>query len=379
MLALAAVTVVATVFAVLVVPRTRAPARPGHGWVRHPGTWLLAVTLLIYVNQVLFTVYVVREWHGDVSRIARYLPDGWFALADLGWFADWFGSADWLSWTVLRAQALLELPFVVLAYLTVCRWFGAETYRRAVAVRWAVSASWTVTFCLIEWSFHNPYTVADIVLRIVSGVAVPLLVTRLAEGAVGPAPLVPFVGSLGALGVLVLAGYDSALLYNLGHLSGWLPVAAAAAVVLATMRWWARREGDPGQTIGAVTSSLGWFLVLFGVPALPLRYGLNFGTAAVSLVAGLAVVVAALWLGWPRDLLGRLLLAMVIGALGAAAGYLVTRGFPEAWLLAAAAGFLLAGGATCAATDRPARARIRGTSRLNSTELMPPTHGGGQR
>lgn len=307
---------------------------------------------MVYLNQVLFTVYVTREWGGDVERIARFLPDGWFALADLGWLADRFPAPHLLSWTVLRAQAFLELPFVVLAYLTVCRWFGADVYRRAVHARWAVSASYTVTFCLIEWSLWNPYTVSDIVVRVVSGVVVPLLVTRLAEGADGPPRLVPFVVSLGAVGVLVLAVYDSALLYNLGHLAGWSPAAGCAVAALVAARWWARRPGADGPTVGAVTASLGWFLVLFLVPALPLRYGLNFGAAVVSLVAGVLIVLAALWLGWPRDLIGRLVLAAGVGVVGAVLGYLLAQGFPEAGLLAAAAGFLLAGGATCAAADR---------------------------
>jgi hypothetical protein len=350
---LTAVIVVTTAFAVLVVPRVRAGVRPGSGWRRHPGTWLLAVTVLIYVNQVLFTVYVTREWHGDVSRIARHLPDGWFALADLGWLTDRFGSAGWLSWTVLRAQALLELPFVTLAYLTVCRWFSAEVYRRAVAVRWAMSVSWTVTFIVIEWSLYNPYTVSDTVMRVVSGVLVPLLVPRLGSGKAGPPRLVPFAGSVAALGILVLAVYDSALLYNLAFVDDWLPTAAVAAVALAALRRWSRRTAaDPGPTVAAATTSLGWFLTLFMVPALPLRYGLNFGTAVVSLLAGAVLVAAALWLGWPRALLGWLLLTVSAGALGAATGYLLAHGFPEARLLAAAAGFVIAGGVVCAATDR---------------------------
>jgi hypothetical protein len=349
---LTAMITIGTAFSLLVLPRARVPDRPGRGWVRHPGTWLAVVTLLIYLNQVLFTVYVRRVWHGDVSRIARFLPDGWFALADLGWLADRFPAPELLSWTVLRAQALLELPFVLLAYLVVCRWFGAGVYRRAVYARWAVSASYTVTFCLIEWSLHNPYTVGDIVLRVVSGLVTPVLVARLAEGAAGPPRPVPFVASLAALGCLVLVVYDSALLYNLGHVAGWLPAAGASVVVLAVARHRARREVVPGPAMTAVLSSLGWFLVLFLVPALPLRYGLNFGTPVVSLLAGAVIVVSALRLGWPRELLGLLLLAEVCGAAGAALGYLVAQGFPETRLLAAAAGFLCAGGAACAAADR---------------------------
>ncbi len=36
---------------------------------------------LIYLNQVLFTVYVLREHDRDPSFIARHVPDGWFTLA----------------------------------------------------------------------------------------------------------------------------------------------------------------------------------------------------------------------------------------------------------------------------------------------------------
>ncbi|MFE4752578.1 hypothetical protein ACFRIB_20265 [Streptomyces mirabilis] len=36
---------------------------------------------LIYVNQALFTVYVLRVHDGDVSFIAPYMPAGWFDLA----------------------------------------------------------------------------------------------------------------------------------------------------------------------------------------------------------------------------------------------------------------------------------------------------------
>lgn len=347
---LAAVIVLAAAYSVVVLPRADAPPRPGRGWARHPGFWLAVVTGLIYLNQVLFTVYVQRVWHGDVSPVARFLPDGWFDLADLGWLADRFPAPEWLSWTVLRSQALLELPFVLLAYLLVCRWFGADAYRRAVHARWAVSTSYTVTFCLIEWSLYNPYTVGDIVLRVVAGVVAPVLVTRLAEGAAGPPAA--FVASAVAVGVLVLVVYDSALLYNLGHLGGWLPVAGAAGAVLAVARWWARRPVVVGPTTAAVVASLGWFLVLFLVPALPLRYGLNFGVPVVSLLAGVLVVAVALWLGWVRALTGRLLLVAVGGVVGAVLGYLVARGFPEARLLAAAGGFLAVGGLVGVTLDR---------------------------
>src|SRR4051794_2320760 len=51
------------------------------GWSGGPGSALALVTCLIFVNQLLFTVYVIRTHHGDASFIARYLPEGWFDLA----------------------------------------------------------------------------------------------------------------------------------------------------------------------------------------------------------------------------------------------------------------------------------------------------------
>jgi hypothetical protein len=90
---------------------------------------LAAVITAIYINQVLFTVYVLRVRHGDPSFIARYLPIGWFALARghaIEALARQFPDPGLLAPTVLRVQAFLELPFVVFAYLTVCRWFSAS-------------------------------------------------------------------------------------------------------------------------------------------------------------------------------------------------------------------------------------------------------------
>jgi hypothetical protein len=162
------VVVVAATVAGIALPSSAPASRSVGGCRRHPGTWLSVVIALLLLNQVLFTIYVEHEWNGDVSRIARHLPDGWFSLADLGALADHFPAPHLLAWTVLRAQAGLELPFVLLAYLTVCRWYDPETFRRAVGARWAASAACTVTFCLIEWGFCNPYTVDDLLVRAAS-------------------------------------------------------------------------------------------------------------------------------------------------------------------------------------------------------------------
>lgn len=153
----------------------------------------------------------------------------------------------------------------------------------------------------------------------------------------------------------MLAVYDTVTLYNLGHTVSWLPTVGIALAVLAVARWWARRPARHGPTMASVTRSLEWFLVLFLVPALPLRYGFNFGTAVVSMLAGAVIVAAAVWRGWDRRLLGRLAVAAAAGVVGATTGYLLARGYPEARLLAAAAGFLLAGAAVCTVLDRMPR------------------------
>lgn len=282
---------------------------PGAGAARDsaaaPGTWLLVVTAAIYLNQVLCPVYLLRVWHGDPTAIARFLPDGWFALAVddpvLRWLAERWPRPELLSWSLLRVPALLELPFVVLAYLTVCRWCGAEVFRR-VAV-WPLAIAHTATFCLVEWSLFNPFTVQDIALCVASALLTPWWVARLSAGdrrRPGSATdLVAFTVSTAALGALVLVVYDTALLHNLGHLGSALPVAAVAAAVLVVARLVARRGpvAHAGPGITAVSASLGWFLVFFAAPSLPIRCGMSFGAPVLSAVAGLVVVAAGCWTG----------------------------------------------------------------------------------
>jgi hypothetical protein len=349
--ALSVVVVSATVVG-LALPSRTPPSRSAGGLWSHPGTWLSIVTALLLLNQVLFTIYVEREWNGDASRIAHHLPDGWFALADLDILADRFPAPHLLGWTVLRAQAGLELPFVLLAYLTVCRWFGREAFRRAVGARWAASAAWTVSFCLIEWRFCNPYTVDDLLVRAAAAVLVPPLLGSLAEGPPGPTRVTAWIVSTGALGCLVLAVYDAALLYNLGHLAHWLPMVVAAGVTIAVARRWARTPVYRGPTAAAATRCLGWFLTAFLVPSLPVRYGLAFGAATVSVLAGGLVVAVALWRGSDRRVARGLTLAVGAAALAGGLGLAVVPDrLAEGRLLAAGVAAVLAGGATCLVID----------------------------
>jgi hypothetical protein len=194
--------VVATAVGVWWPPRARGTARGSGG---HPGWWLLVVTGAIYLNQVLFTVYVRRVHHGDPAFIARYLPAGWFDLADLGPLPDLFPAPELLGPTVLRVQAFLELPFVLLAYLTVCRWLGSEVHRRAVRMVWPAALAYTAVFVLVELALPNPYTVDDVIIRVLSASVTGLVLSRWpgppAAGRVDtPGRMLAFLAAAGAMG-----------------------------------------------------------------------------------------------------------------------------------------------------------------------------------
>ncbi|MCP2339947.1 hypothetical protein [Actinomadura rupiterrae] len=344
----------------------------------HPAAGLVLVAGLVYANQVLFTVYVLREHGGSTSFIAPYLPTGWFDLADgptMRSFAAHFPEPSVLGPSVLRVQAFLELPFVLLAYATVLRWLSVRWYRRLLdgLPLWAASAVYTTVFCLVEWDFHNPYTAADIAIRVASAAVTPLWIgwtTRRdiqAERRLGVAGLLAFGVSTWALGHLVLTVYDTALLYNLGHLPGRLPSALVALAVLVCARVGAARygeRGDPGLAVRTVTAGLTWGLVLFFIPALPIRYGVNFGLALLSAAGGLAVCGAAVVLTLRETLRGQergrvvlwcgqlALAAGVGGAAGYAALRAATDAYYEAGLLRSAAVAFLVAVLVCAGTDQ---------------------------
>ncbi|WP_433477681.1 hypothetical protein ACQPZP_11870 [Spirillospora sp. CA-142024] len=370
-----------TAVSLAIAPRLmrRAPdSSPGstRAWAR-PEVFLGLVVGLVYLNQVLFTVYVLRVHDGDASFIAKYLPEGWFALADgsaMRAMANHFPMPELLAPSVLRVQAFLELPVVLLAYVTVLRWLARDLYRRLVSswLVWTASVSYTFVFCTVEWDLHNPYTVDDIVIRAISAVVTPLLLRWLARQE-GPAPdrlsftqMLLFAVSVWALGQLVLTVYDTALLYNLGHLSGRLPGAIVAACALVGARWFSARlsPGEAGVALSSVAGGLRWALLLFFVPALAVRYGVNFGTPLIAVAAGSFVCLVAVVCGL-RDALAGLepmriglwaVQATVAFLAGAVTGYaavsLVTDTYYEAGLLRGAATCFAVVITVCALTDR---------------------------
>lgn len=341
-------------------------------WRRSPAAGLAAVITLIYVNQLLFTIYVLREHDGDPSFIAQHLPEGWFTLARgpvLELLAQHFPAPELLAPSVLRVNAFLELPFVVFSYLTACRWFSPERYAKSLVLVWPMSVSYTATFCLIEWRLYNEYTVDDIVIRTFAAVVVPLWVARISRtGSPGRTDNLPgmlvFAASTAGLGLLVLVVYDTALLYNLGHLDTQVPIATVGLVMLVAARWAAPRIPDwpPGRGIDAMARSSGWLLVLAAVPALPIRYGLNFGARYLSVAGALVLFGAAAGLGI-RDVFGqrpgqpaRLLLQMtvaaIVGLCGAASSLPLNTEHTEARLLIAGAAGFLGTISVCAYLDR---------------------------
>ncbi|MGH3658967.1 MAG: hypothetical protein ACRDUA_20115, partial [Micromonosporaceae bacterium] len=316
-------------------------ARAGRWVSRSPMTGLVVVIGLIYLNQVLVTVYVVREHNGDPSFIAQRVPDGWFSLAHrsvLELLARHFPVPELLAPSVLRVNAFLELPFVLLSYLVVCGWFSPWTYERAVALVWPMSVSYTATFCMIEWHLYNQYTSQDIAVRIVAAVVVPWWITRLCPArSRRPTESVPgllvFLASALGLGVMVLVVYDTALLYNLGHVDTQLPFAALAIVVLATARTIAPRVSThpSGPGMRSIACTTAWLLVLTAVPALPIRYGLGFGAPYVAVA-------------------GAVVLFTVAAVRGARATFARTPGRPGRWLVHMTA-VAIAGVCAAAAVD----------------------------
>jgi hypothetical protein len=386
---------VSTVFALVcggrLLGRGAPPAGAGERRCVSPLVALAGVTGLVYLNQVLFTVYVLRVHGGDASFIARFLPVGWFDLATgnpvLRSLAAHFPAPALLAPSVLRVQAFLELPFVLLAFMTVLRWLDADLYRRvarSVLVPLA-SVSYTVVFCLAEWDLRNPYTVDDLVIRAVSAVVTPVFIAWLArrdtsrtQAVASVSALLAFISSLGALGVLVLVVYDTALLYNLGRVAERLPIALAAVGALLLARVVAARLAEPavpGVLVPFVRRLLGHWLVLFFVPALAVRYGVMFGTPLLAAVASLLLVAAAVFHatretlaaagargeGATRGRRARLVGTLAAGLGGAAlaggvAAYVISRLTPasyyEATLLPCAAVFLVTAIVACGVLDR---------------------------
>ncbi|WP_030061228.1 MULTISPECIES: hypothetical protein [Streptomyces] len=367
--------VVSAAASLALVPRVlRAGPRPGRGGRSRggrlgPEAALAAAVALVHLNQVLVAVYVNRVHGGDASFVARYLPPGWFDVPRLDSLAARFPAPELLAPSVLRVQAFLELPLVLLAFVSVVRRLDRALYVRLARSPLVplAAVSYTVAFCAIEWALRNPYTVDDLVLRVLSAVAAPPLISCLAarEPTTPSAPRRnPFLFALDlwAYGQLMLVLYDTALLYNLARLGDHLLAAAAALAVLVTTRLVDRSADRPadrstappaGPYVTTLTATIGRALALFLVPALSIRYAQTFASPRLAALAGLVVIGAAA----RRDVLRLLLPALAGAAVGYAVAVLAPGPYYEATLLRSATGALLATTALCALLDT-SRARL---------------------
>jgi hypothetical protein len=216
------------------------------------------------------------------------------------------GDARWLAPTVLRVQAFLELPFTLFAYLAVARMLGRDLHLRLVRAPLLLlaSASFSITFSLVELALPNPYTHDDLVLRALSAIVTPVWVA-LASRAEGPCErearpsgalgLLAFLGGAGAIAYVVLACYDALLLYNLGHLPSYagglaVAIAIAAGASFAAPRIDRMLARPRSRAMESVAAALATFTTLFFVPSLALRY---WGGHPSAVLAGCALVGAS--------------------------------------------------------------------------------------
>ncbi|MFJ9949916.1 hypothetical protein [Kitasatospora sp. NPDC091207] len=356
-----ATVVVSAGAALALTPRAlRREVRPGPGGAPGPEALLAIVVALILLNQLAFAVHVQRVHGGSTAFIARYLPPGWFAVPHGNPFVDWVAAhtpaPELLAPSVLRVQAFLELPLVLLTFVALLRRLDRQLYARVARSPLIplAAASYTVAFCAVEWDLRNPYTVDDLVIRAVSALVTPPLIGWIARREADTASRSPgavvFALDLWAYGHLMLVLYDTALLYNLSRLDERLPGAITAVGVLGLTRLLprSRRDAPAGPRVTALTDTLGRGLALFLVPALAVRYAGSFGTPRLAALAGATVLIVAVARRATR-------LALPAAA-GAVTGFLAVRWstdpYYEAALLRAAVVALLTAAAVCALLDR---------------------------
>jgi hypothetical protein len=311
------------------VSETSQPASPSRFHFRFhfhhlfsPLPQFLLVCAVVYLNQILFGAFILRAHGGSTAFIAQYIPGDWFAIGRhdplVVFTASHVGDGRWLSPTLLRVQAFLELPFTMFAYLAVARLLGRRLYATLChPVLLALTAlSFSVTFSLVELSLPNPYTHDDLVLRAIACVATPMYIawiSRAARRAAVPAEtsgpsgvlgLLAFLAGAGAISYVVLALYDAFLLYNLAYLPRYMPGLVIALVIAAVASFAAPRVDAavarltgarvPSLGIAAAVSALRTFTVLFFVPSLSLRY---WGAHSTAAICGAGVVLVALVAG----------------------------------------------------------------------------------
>ena len=303
----------------LLVAGRLSPVRSFSTLLLHPLAQFVLVCAIIYVNQVLFGAFILRAHGGSTAFISRFIGSGWFAIGTqdplVGLAARHVGDGQWLSPTLLRVQAFLELPFTMFAYLAVARLLGRRLYATLcrLPILALASLSFSVTFSLVELKLANPYTRDDLVLRAVACLVVPVYIAWIsrreerrsavasARGPAGVLGLMAFLAGAGAISYVVLALYDAFLLYNLAHFPRYASGIAISLVVAAGASFAAPRidaavasatgAATPSPGIDVLVSALRAFTILFFVPSLSLRY---WGQHPSAVMCGVLVVLLGL-------------------------------------------------------------------------------------
>ena len=352
------------------------------GAINDPLAQLLLVCALVYVNQVLFGAFILRAHGGSTAFIGQYIPGEWFAIGRhdplVQLAARHVGDGRWLSPTLLRVQAFLELPVTMFAYLAVARLLGRRVYATLCepVVLALAALSFSVTFSLVELSLPNPYTTDDLVLRAVACLLVPVYIASIAKredqrspvsaapaGPSGVLGLLAFLAGAGAISYVVLALNDAFLMYNLAHFPRYASGIALSLVIAALASYASPRVDGalarathgrvPSPAVDICVSALRTFTVLFFVPSLSLRYRGGHSTAAACGVLVVVLATAGGAVGALRrsrlPAAGMARLAMAAGvalALGTWAAHVVlvsaSHGMPELLLARLALSFLVA-------------------------------------
>ena len=330
---------------------------PRPSLVLHPWTLFLATSALAVANQVAFGAFILGAHGGDTSFVTRYTGAIYFhqdptfpGVQALAYALGPAGAERWLSPSLLRVNAFLELPFALFAYLSITRLFDRAAARRLQrgALPWLAAASFTIVLCLIEILLWNPWTVQDLVIRVASclacGLALSLTGRRERTAPIFPAgdgrprgiiALLAAVLGATAIAAAVLVLYDVTLLYNLVDFHRYSTVLIAALVVATAsfllagrLDGWLQGLAPPSDCVAALGSVASALSVLFFVPSLAVRYGL---ARPVGRGCGVAIVALAVVLGlWsavkaPGVRRGRWIAGLVAGLVAGCAAVAAVR------------------------------------------------------
>lgn len=351
------------------------PQPHAHAGLPRAALAFVALSALLYVNQVIFNAWMVLEHNADPAYLRQFVhSQHYFNLAPqhppVAWLVAWAGDGAWMAPSFLRVQAALELPWALTAYLMITALLHPPTARQIAAGPLGILAalSHTAVLCGVEVMLWNPWTEQDLALRGVGLLGAVALLRWIGREPTAEAPpsavqLISFFVGLGAASALVLGGNLVALLYNLAWLDEVAPILAAAALMLSLCLW-VRGRPTPASDSALVTAlhHVGArFTLTFAAPALAIRYGMTH-SAAVTLagIAAAIVIFAALLTGLtdaakalPPGRRGpfwtRAALAVALAAPAAVFDLLTPLGvpvgeLPDAWLLVRLAQTLFAFG-----------------------------------